>query len=130
MSLGCVFPKGLLKLLESRSKPSGDNLLDLASGICQSGRIGRRWSVQIDAMSTSIAVNEDVLEACCCLVGIEVSHASVLPGVLNGIDEDDVVSCDVDTAVEAVVVVDCWRSDILSKDVLAPLKPVCGVKEC
>lgn len=55
--------------------------------------------MQINAMSTIIAINQESVHSCLLSLIVDSSHASPLPRVFNGVDENDVVSGYVEAAV-------------------------------
>lgn len=79
-------------------------------------------------MSAVIAVDQYVSHTGLSL-RIQLSHTSVLPGVFNGVCEDNLLASDVGATVVLVVPVDLGRSGIVREDVFAPLEPEVGTEE-
>ena len=76
--------------------------------------------VAVDKMGDHTALSGGVMD---------LAHASVLPGVLNRVSEDDVAALDVEATVEIVVVINSWGTNVVSEDIFAKLEPVVRPKQ-
>lgn len=75
-------------------------------------------------MSTVFAVNDSCNAILLLGRVLNRSHASVLPRVLNGIDEDDIFSYDVETSEVVVCPFDVKLRELITEDPLAVIRPV------
>ena len=60
---------------------------------------------------------------------VQLSHASVLPGVFDGVCKYNLITCDVSAAVVRVVPVNNGRASVVVENIFAPLEPKVGTKE-
>jgi hypothetical protein len=80
-------------------------------------------------VSTVIAVDIDCLHSRLSSLILDLGKTSILPRVLSGVGEDNLVSSDVKATVPLVVETDSGGSNGLIEDVLAPLEPVVGTEK-
>lgn len=80
-------------------------------------------------MSTVVAVDVHSLQTSLRSLILDLGQTSVLPGILDGVGEDDLITSDVKAAIPLVVEVDSrWANGVI-EDILAPLEPEVGTKE-
>jgi len=74
-------------------------------------------------VSAVVAVDIHGLHSCLSSLILDLGETSVLPGILNCIGKNDLVTSDVEATIPLVVEADSGRANGVIEDVLAPLKP-------
>ena len=87
------------------------------------------WGLEVNAMSACLAVNPLSFHGSLAGEGVlELDHTGVLPWVFTSVQEVDVVSFDVEAAIEAVDLSDGGRRCEITEDFSAVILPVVIVK--
>lgn len=80
-------------------------------------------------MSTVLAIDQHGLHAALSSGIMNVSHASILPGVFDGVGKVDLATLDVEATPLLIDPAHIWRANIIGEDILAEGEPVVRSKE-
>lgn len=119
----------MLSFFLRRVQPHFNCVSDLVLHVSQLNRLVLGWCVEIDAVATVFTVDHAGCHRLLRVVRVrQVSHSCPLPRVFFCVCKENIVACDVETAVMSVCLLSIVRWQISSKNSRAIVRPVRQVK--